>query len=132
VARVVLRFRATTDQEITKLILVYDLEIVPVLMQFDSHAEFEQPLEKIDRDAMGRWIDERILSFVKTYVSLHEDQYYCRDQMVEDPISGTRFPKFSAGATLTTNGKTYYFVGEETKRLFEQKKPARSVAAAKS
>jgi YHS domain-containing protein len=37
--------------------------------------------------------------------------------MVEDPIAHVRFPKFAA-ATLEWQGKTYYFVGEETRREF--------------
>lgn len=120
VARIRLRFRATSDSDIRKLILNYDLEIVPILMKFDSHAELEMPLEKIDRDAIGRWMDERIMSFVSTYVALHENQFYLSEQMVQDPVSGTQFPKLAAGATLEREGHTYYFVSEETRREFEK------------
>lgn len=120
VARIRLRFRATSDSDIRKLILNYDLEIVPILMKFDSHAELEMPLEKIDRDAIGRWTDERIMSFVSTYVALHENQFYLSEQMVQDPVSGTQFPKLAAGATLEREGHTYYFVSEETRREFEK------------
>jgi YHS domain-containing protein len=120
-ARIRLRFRATSDSDIRKLILIYDLEIVPILMKFDAHAELEVPLDRIDREAIGRWMDERIMSFVSTYVALHENQYYLGEQMVRDPISGTQFPKLAAGATLERAGHTYYFVSEETRREFEQK-----------
>jgi YHS domain-containing protein len=41
--------------------------------------------------------------------------------MVEDPVVHVRFPKEAAGATLEVHGKTYYFVGEETRRKFEKK-----------
>lgn len=119
-ARIRLRFQATTDDDIRKLVLTYNLEIIPILIQFDSHAELEMPLDKIDRDAIGRWIDERIVSFVKTYVSVHENQFYLRDQMVQDPVTGTRFPKIAAGATLERDGRTQYFVSETTRREFEQ------------
>lgn len=125
VARINLRFQATTDQELTKLILNYDLQIIPILMQFDSHAELEMPIDKIDRDAVGRWIDDRIMSFVKTYVSLHENPYYLRDQMVTDPVSGTQFPKFAAGAKFERDGKTHYFISEATMREFQSKQKAR-------
>lgn len=121
VAKIRMRFQATTDHDIRKIILHYDLEIIPILMQFDSHAELEMPIDAIDREAIGRWIDERILSFVQTYVSLHENQYYLKEQMVQDPVSGTRFPKFSAGATLERDGKKYYFISEESRREFESK-----------
>lgn len=126
VARIRLRFRATTDDDIRKVILNYDLDIIPMLMQFDSHAELEMPLDAVDREAIGHWIDERIMSFVKTYVSLHENQYYLKGQMVQDPVSGTQFPKFAAGATLERQGRTYYFVSEETRRDFEKQDPGKA------
>jgi YHS domain-containing protein len=40
--------------------------------------------------------------------------------MVEDPVAGVRFPKFAAGATLEWQGRTLYFIGEETRREFEK------------
>ena len=41
VARVCLKFSATTDRDVQKLILGYDLDIIPVLMHFKSHDEAE-------------------------------------------------------------------------------------------
>jgi len=121
VARISLRFQGTTDADVRKLIINYDLTIIPILMQFDSHAEIEMPLDAIDVKAVTRWTDERILSFVKTYVALHENQYYLHDQMVTDPVSGTTFPKLAAGANLERDGRKYYFVSEATRREFEKK-----------
>jgi YHS domain-containing protein len=118
VARVRLRFSATTDRDVTKVVLSYDLEIIPVLMQFDGHSDCEFPLGAVDLEAVASWVDDRIVSFVKTYLALHEHDQYLKDQMVEDPVAQVRFPKFSAGATLEWQGRTYYFVGEETRREF--------------
>ena len=64
------------------------------------------------------------MSFVKTYLTLHENESYLKDEMVEDPLAHVRFPKFAAGATLERGGKTYYFVGEETRRDFEKQQAA--------
>jgi YHS domain-containing protein len=116
-----LKFSATTDRDVSKIILSSDLDIVPVLMRFDAHSEMECPLQAVDPAAVARWVDDRIVSFVKTYLSLHENDYYLKDEMVEDPVIGVRFPKFAAGATLESKGQTYYFVGEETRREFEKK-----------
>lgn len=126
VARIRMRFQGTTDHDIGKLILNYDLEIIPILMKFDSHATLEMPLDAIDYDAAVQWADDRILSFVQTYTALHENPYYLRDQMVTDPVSGTTFPKLAAGATLERDGRTYYFVSETTRREFEEQHLART------
>jgi len=121
IARIRLRFQGTTDNDISKLILNYDLSIVPILMQFDSHSELEMPVDNIDCEAVVRWIDERIMSFVQIYISLHENKYYLHDQMVADPVSGTTFPRSAAGASLQRNGHTYYFISDETRREFERR-----------
>lgn len=120
VAKIRLRFRATTDEDIRKVILNYDLEIIPVLMQFEAHSELEMPLDAVDPKVVARWIDDRVLSFVNTYVAVHENNYYLKDQMVQDPVTGTRFPKSAAGAKLERDGHTYYFISEETRREFEK------------
>lgn len=121
VARVRLRLSATTDRDVTKVVLSYDLDIVPVLQRFDAHSEIEFPLDAVDPDAVGRWVDDRIVAFVKTYLSLHDNDYYLKDEMVEDPVAEVRFPKFAAAAALDWKGRSYYFIGEETRREFAQK-----------
>jgi YHS domain-containing protein len=120
-ARIRLRLSASTDQQVRNLILNYDLEILPVLMQFDSHQQAYWPLDAIDREAVANWVDDRLVDFVKTYLSLHENEYYLREHMVEDPIAGVRFPRYAAAATVESSGKTYYFIGEDTRREFEAK-----------
>ena len=123
-ARVELRFSAATDPDVRKLVLDYDLMIRPILMDFTRHANADFPLEKIDEEAVSKWIDDRIVDFVRTYVALHENEYYLKDFMVEDPIAHVRFPKFAAGATIESNGKTLYFIGEESRQEFEKQKKA--------
>lgn len=118
-ARVRLRFSAATDHDVRNLVLNYDLQIIPVLMQFDSHQQAQWPLDAIDEQAVASWIDDRIVSFVKTYLSLHENEAYLKEHMVKDPVADVRFPKFAAAASVEWKGKTYYFIGEETRREFQ-------------
>jgi YHS domain-containing protein len=113
-ARIRLKFAAYTDRDVRKLVLSYDLDIIPVLMRFTPHAEIEFPLDAVDKNAVAKWIDERIVEFVKTYLSLGDNEWYMKEQMVEDPIAKVRFPKQAAGATLEWKGQKYYFVGRET------------------
>ena len=117
-ARVSLKFSASTDRDIEKVILNYDLSIIPVLMRFKPHDEVEFPLNKVDKEAVAKWIDDRIVDFIKTYFSMGENEIYLKDQMVEDPIAHVRFPKQAAAATLDWQGQKYYFVGDETRREF--------------
>jgi YHS domain-containing protein len=118
-ARIRLRFSVSTDRDVRKVILNYDLEIIPIFMQFDAHQEAEWPLDEFDLRRAADWLDDRIVDFVRTYLSLHESEHYLKDHMVEDPVAGVRFPRFAAGTSLQWGGKTYYFIGEETRREFE-------------
>ena len=106
------------------VIFNYDLQIMPILMKYDAHAELSLPLDAIDEETLAKWVDDRLVQFVQTYLSLHENQYYLKEHMVEDPIAQVQFPKYAAGATLESEGKTHYFIGEETRREFEKQQAA--------
>lgn len=119
-ARVDLKLAACPDRDVRNIVLTYDLQIIPVLMKFDRHSEIEFPLDAVDREALCKWLDDRLVSFVQTYLSLNENEYYMKDEMVEDPVVHMRFPKFAAGATLEKDGKTLYFISEETRQEHEK------------
>jgi YHS domain-containing protein len=122
VAQITLRFSASTDTDVRNIVLDYDLDILPILMKFESHARTEFPLEAVDAEATARWIDDRIVDFVKAYLAVHQNQYYLKDHMVTDPISNTKFPKYAAAATLEWQGTKHFFVGEETRQEFMKAK----------
>jgi hypothetical protein len=124
--RVQLKFTASTDRDIQKIILSYDLKIIPILMQFKTHDEVEFPLNAIDKEAAAKWIDDRIVDFVQTYFSMGENELYLKDQMVEDPIAHVRFPKQAAATTLEWQGQKFYFLGDETRIEFEKQKGIKS------
>ena len=120
-ASVKLRLSVAPDAEVRKLVFTYDVEILPILMKFDSHVELEQPLDAVNSVKLAEWLDDRIVDFVRTYLALHENHYYLQDHMVEDPVAKVRFPKFAAAAKLEQNGKTFYFIDESTLREFEKR-----------
>lgn len=119
-AHVRLKLSAFTDRDVQKVILNYDLEVIPMLTRFNPHSEIEFPLTAVDKEAVAKWIDDRIVEFVQTYFSLGENEIYLKDQMVFDPIANVRFPKDAAAATVEWSGKKFYFIGEETRREFEK------------
>ena len=117
-ARVSLKFSAFTDRDIQKVVLSYDLNIIPALMRFKPHAEIEFPLNAVNKEAAAKWIDDRIVDFVQTYFAMGENDIYLKDYMVEDPVAHVRFPKIAAATTLDWQGQKFYFIGEETRQEF--------------
>src|SRR5688572_17820769 len=91
-ARITLDFTATTDFDVRNLVLEYSLEILPVLMSYPNKTRLEQSLDRIDEKAVGDWIDDRIVEFVSTYLSVHDNEFYQKAHMVEDPVAHVRFP----------------------------------------
>lgn len=119
-ARIQLRFGVAPDADVRILTFTYDLEVIPILMKFNSHDELDVPIDNVDTAVIGKWFDDRIVGFVQTYLAIHENQYYLKDHMVEDPVAKVRFPKYAAGAKLESQGKTIYFIDESTLKSFQQ------------
>jgi len=120
-ARIRLKFSAYADRDVKNINLTSDLDIVPILTQFDAHSELQLPLDAPNKDAVAKWVEDRIVSFVHTYLSMHENNFYMKDHLVEDPITRVQFAKFAAGATLEWKGSTYYFVDDESRKEFIKK-----------
>jgi YHS domain-containing protein len=119
VARVRLRLSATHDDDIRNLVLGYDLEILPIFIKYNPHAELAIPLDKADRATVENWLDDRLIEFAQTYVTIHFTDQYQKDHMVTDPVANVRFPKVFAQSSLEKGGKTYYFISDQTRREFE-------------
>jgi YHS domain-containing protein len=127
VAKVALRFEVFPDQDVNQIRLECTQEIVPVVVRHDRQSVLEFPLGGSQNEALVKWFDDRIVAFVKAYVALVRQDEALREQLkdefVEDPVAGIRFPKYVAASSLERDGRTYYFVDEETRRKFE-KQPA--------
>jgi hypothetical protein len=121
-ALMTLTFSVAPDREIRNAVVGCDLQIVPVLWRFDSHAEFSTPVAAPDLNALTRWLDDRIVGFVELYIQIHEVELYDKAEYVEDPVAKIKFPKFAAGATLDHGGQTHYFIDADTKAAFAKQK----------
>jgi YHS domain-containing protein len=129
-AQVTLRFSFRHDPEVRNMILDYDLEILPILMKFDSNSTLELPLAAFDEQAATAWLEDRLVSFVHSFVELNKNQHYLNDQMVEDPVARVRLPKVVARETLDCDGRTYYFISAQTRDEFEKRQRRKKQLAA--
>jgi hypothetical protein len=116
-----LAFRLTHDADVSHILLDYSLDIVPVFFRFNPHSRLEMPLEGYDETAVSNWLDDRIVDFANAYLELHSTKQYQDRVMVSDTVAGISFPKYFAAATLEHDGKTHYFISEETRREFAKR-----------
>ncbi|MBX3352878.1 MAG: hypothetical protein KF684_08075 [Phycisphaeraceae bacterium] len=120
-ANMTLTMTVSANPDITKLILDYDLLIIPTFIEYDRHARIEMPLDKIDREALGKWIDDQLIACVKAYLSMQDNQHYLRWSMVEDPITKTRLLRNEAAGTVEHKGKTLYFSSVDSMDEYKQR-----------
>jgi YHS domain-containing protein len=124
VAKVTLLFEVFPDQDVSHVRLECTQEIIPVVVRYDKQSVLEFPLDAVQDDAAVQWFDDRIVAFVKAYMAvMGQDaalKEHLKDQLVEDPVAKIRFPKYLASSTLERDGRTYYFVDEDTRREFEK------------
>lgn len=119
-ARIDLRFSVFTDPDVRQVIFNYNLDILPIFMKFESNTSIVFAMDQVDREALANWFDDRIVDFVKTYMAVHENSYYLKVHLVEDPVAKVQLPKYAASSSVDWKGKTYYFISEETRREFEK------------
>lgn len=118
-ATIRLRLRMTHDEEIRHLVLEYDLEILPVYIEFERTSRLEIPLEEATDQKVAAWLDERLMAFVSTYLSMEFSRQYQRPNMVIDPVAEIQFPKLFATGTCERAGQTYHFISKETQQAFQ-------------
>jgi len=126
-ARIRLSFTAMTDADVRFLVLEYDLEISPSLVFVPTRDRLELPLQQLDPRRIEEWVDDRVVTFVRTYLSLYENEYNLGALIVEDPVAHVRFPKAAAVTTLERQGKTLYFISDSTRDDYESREHRREL-----
>jgi YHS domain-containing protein len=115
-ALVELTFCLGHDGPVENAILQYELKIVPIYIKFDGHDQLVIPLDKPNEDAVAGWIDDKLVSFTRTYFELYFTEQYQKQSLETDPVMDIRFPRAFAAGKKEHQGRTYYFY---TKASFE-------------
>lgn len=119
-ALIQLSFAASVDDDVKSLLLDHELTIIPVFMKFEKTSRLEQPLDNVDMGAVARWIDDRLLGFVETWLKMPFVQQYQGENLVTDPVLNARFPKKLAAETRKHGALTLHFVTKESAAEFDK------------
>jgi YHS domain-containing protein len=95
----------------------YNLNIFPVLMEFNGNSEEIFPLD-CDEKLLANWVEDRILEFIDTYLRLETHPFYQKDNTVLDIVCGMRISSTSATSTVEKDDRTFYFCSEHCKEAF--------------
>lgn len=87
----------------------WDLEVIPILMSFDSHGSLEFSLEHPDEALIAGWVEEVVLGFLQTYLQLPTNANYQVWNTHRDPVCGMVVTGGNAPVKRRVGDKTYYF-----------------------
>jgi YHS domain-containing protein len=108
------------DERIENLVIHYELYIMPVFLKFDPHDKLVIPLAGVDDQAIGQWVETKLLAFLDTYLRLDRGADDFEDEVVVDPVCGMRISRSSAGTQMDYHGHPYYFCSSDCRQRFAQ------------
>ena len=117
-AGVTLRLGVAFDASFEHLLVVYDLEILPVFMEYQKTSQVSLPLDGVNDEVLRGWIEDRLVEFVETYLKLEFVDQYQRDNMVTDPVANLRISRLITQGQADHAGHTYYFLTKENEQAF--------------
>jgi YHS domain-containing protein len=120
-ANMTMTISASASPDVRDIILDYELLIVPTFIQYDRHARLAMPIDKVDREAIGQWVDDQLVACVKAYLAMQDNQQYLSWSMVQDPITRAKLLRQDAAGTLEHEGKTLYFSSVDTLRQYKER-----------
>lgn len=109
---------AEHDERIERLVLRYELYMMPASIKLDAHDKLGMPLHDVDEQAVANWVEARLLAFMSSYLQLDRGGDDFEDDVVVDPVCRMKISRSSAVALIDYQGRTYYFCASECQRQF--------------
>lgn len=126
-ATVTLELFVCSDDKMTNALVCYKLEIRPVFIQFEGRDQLAIPVDAVDDARVALWVDQKLITFVDTYLRLLEVEQYQCENVVVDPVCGMRINKNTAASEVEHRGHTFYFCINECREKF-LKEPERWIS----
>lgn len=126
-ATVTLELFVCSDDQMSNALVCYKLDIRPVFIQFEGRDQLAVSLDAVDDARIALWIDQKLITFVDTYLRLLEVEQYQGENVVVDPVCGMRINKNTAAGAVEHRGHKFYFCINECREKF-LKEPERWIS----
>ncbi len=113
-----LSFRVGHDGPFENAVLDFRLQILPILITFDSDDQLVILIDRPNEEAIGAWIDDKLVGFTQTYFQVYFHDEYQKANMELDPVMKIRFPKAYAAGKKEYEKRTYHFYTKESLERF--------------
>lgn len=112
------------DREKRAASVYYSVEITPMLFQYEKGAHLDLPLDGADEAAAAAaaaaaaWLEERLLTFLATYLRLEGDANYQRANRHVDPVCGMEVSAGQVAHRAEHARRTFYFCSQACRDKF--------------
>ena len=117
-ATATLTLGVTFDPDRLSASVIYRLQIIPVLMEFQAHDALHVELEAPDLDEITAWLERHLEEFVETSLRVERDPRYQMGARHVDPVCGMQVTAASA-LRLERGRRSYYFCAPMCRERFE-------------
>ena len=117
-AKASLGFSIWPGDDYKRIEVHYDIEILPILMEYDRTDAQGFPIDSLIETDVVAWVEKKILHFLDVYLRIETHPLYQQDNFVVDPVCGMRIHFFEVAATVERGGHTIYFCSEICKEAF--------------
>lgn len=107
------------SETIEQVQLRYELDLMPTFTRYDSHDRFVMPLDAVDDDVAADWIEQKLLEFLSTYLTVERGRNDFEDESVTDPVCGMRIRRSAAVASSDFKGHPYFFCSTACRGRFD-------------
>jgi YHS domain-containing protein len=117
-AQVKVEFAIEHDDHVEQILVLYELGITPTFLKYKAHDNLTLRLEVVDDAHIAKWVEERMLEFVETYLQIDRGSPDLDDEIVTDPVCAMRINRGDAAAQMNYRGHTYFFCSDNCRRQF--------------
>lgn len=117
-ATVTLEVFICSDDRMNNALVCYRLEIRPVFIQFEGRDQLVVPLDAVDDARVALWVDQKLITFVDTYLRLLEIEQYQDENLVVDPVCGMHINRNTAAGEAEYGGRKFYFCIDDCREKF--------------
>jgi YHS domain-containing protein len=124
-----IEFAIEHDVRFEKLIVVYEMYMMPAFIKFNKQDRLTVPLTAVDDGKVADWVEERLVEFVDAYLQIDRGADDFDEDTATDPVCGMRISRSSAAASESYYGHPYFFCSQECQAAFSAN-PSRYVRVA--
>jgi YHS domain-containing protein len=106
------------DRDNANFEIHYCLQILPIFFDFPKEDSTRIPLDQVNADKVGKWIEQKIGDFLDSYLKIETVEQYQSNNLATDPVCGMAVNRYHAPAQMDHEGMTYYFCVEDCRRKF--------------